>query len=292
MKNPYKRHDIFKCSQEAHQRFQGRVSAYHVLKEKHCYPMGCIYFLWHCTKLEKGKRCIRGFQYAGRQCHGCMHFMDEKVHLQPELIVTAEQYEDFLEEAEMFDAWLESVRFRRLSIAGRISVVKPWFEKRILSKETHTKLMGFLLVFRKGFLGITRFDDTFYIRVSAGMMKMHLFRPGMRMELTGEIREDRGRVLVHAPKQIECMNRGWGRLWTRQDALVAVKTATLMEEQPEQCLGCPWGALTDVHDFRNTERQRYRHLYCLKGIQDPDGCYVRVQRKLRKRKSSMKNGQA
>ena len=115
-------------------------------------------------------------------------------------------------------------------------------------------------------------------------MKEFQFVPKMKIELTGEVREDRGRIIIHRPGRISLLSRGWGRPWSREWALVSVKTATLFQEQPDQCLSCPWGSLADVLDRQYEDEKRRRNLYCLKGIVDPRDCYVRASLKRKKRK--------
>ena len=279
MKNLYKRRDVFRCSQEAHRQFDGKVSVYHVLREKGCYPQGCLYFLWRCVRLEKGILCIKGFEYVGKACSGCTYYDEEKVHLQPECMLDEDGYEHFLEQLDDFESWLDANRFRRLNIQGRIKTIKPWFQRVLLPGEAHMKLRGYLLVFRTGFIGMTHFEDTFYVRVSENMMKRIGFIPKMKVELMGELRVDRGRIVIHRPKRVDILKPGWGRPWTRDKALVAVKTATFLSEQHDECIACRWGALVDVTDRRTNEEKRYRNLYCLKGMAVPEGCYIRVSGK-------------
>lgn len=281
MKNPYKRMDVFRCSQDAHRRFEGRVSAYHVLKEKGCYPRGCLYFLWRCSRFEKGEPCVHNYHYVGRNCKGCTYYVEEKVHLQPERLLSEEAYAEFLEEWDAFETWIDGVRFKRLPIAGRIKIVKPWFEKKIGHRENHLRLRGYLLVFKRGFIGMDAFEDTFYIRISERLMQNYRFVSKMKVEMTGEVREDRGRIVIHRPGSVEILSKGWGKRWRKDKALVAVRTATLLHEQPESCINCPWGALTDITDTRKNPPEHYRNLYCLKGIADPDFCYVRASGKRR-----------
>ncbi len=277
MINQYKRLDVFRCSQEAHRHFKGRVSVYHVMKEKGCFPQGCIYFDWHCVLMEKGSRCIHGYQYTGKNCKGCTYFMEEKIHLQPELLLTKTDYEIFLDQLEDFENWLEDIRFRRRNIAGQVSQVKPWYEQALYPRGGHIKLRGYLIVIKEGFIGNCHIEDTFYIRISEGLMKSHSFVPKMKFEMNGEIREDRGRIVIHRPQRIEVTKPGWGKPLTREHALVAAKTATLMLDQPDQCLACRWGALIDVIDRKERDEKRYRRLYCLKSIAKPEGCYIRVE---------------
>ena len=287
MINPYKRLDVFRCNQEAHARFGGCVSVYHVLKEKQCYPQGCIYFKWHCALLEKGSPCIHRYQRTGKKCRGCTYFIEEKVHLQPERLLDEAAYDRFLEELEDFETWLEDNRFRRLNIAGRIHCVKPWYQQEVQASERHTRLRGYLIVFKNGYIGNRWFKDTLYIRVLDHLMNRYRFVYKMKIEMRGEIRENRGRIIVNRPGQIEIVKPGWGRPWTRDRALVAIKTSTKLDIQPDQCLACRWGALIDIVDRQEYEEKRYRNLYCLKSIQDWQGCYIYGMDKLkiaRKRK--------
>ncbi|MDH7501060.1 MAG: hypothetical protein QHH30_11840, partial [candidate division NC10 bacterium] len=66
MRNLYKRMDVFRCSQDGHEHFESAVSVYHVLRERRCYPEGCIYFLWRCRHPLREKGCPRGFHHVGR----------------------------------------------------------------------------------------------------------------------------------------------------------------------------------------------------------------------------------
>jgi len=120
------------------------------------------------------------------------------------------------------------------------------------------------------------------VRGPRTLIAQHRFVAKMKVEFSGEVRGDRGRIIVHHPKGIEILNRGWGYRWTDENALVSVRTATLLEEQPDRCHACPWGALADVVDRSGDEERKYRNLFCLKGIADPEGCYVSAMNRPRK----------
>ena len=282
MINPLKRTDAFRCSHEAHQRFGGKVSVYHVIKEKKCYPMGCLYFVWHCVLLEKGSHCRGGFSTPGRKCKGCTYYVEEKMHFQPRLMLAEGERVRLLDDLENYEQWFEKIRSRPQSLAGKIAIVKPWFEKTVDSSGSRLRVRGYLLVFKRGFIGNEPLEDSFYIRISSALMRQYGFVPKMKLEMTGEIKEDRGRIVVLHPKRIEVMHLGWGWHWTDEKAIVAVRTATLMKEQPELCLSCPWGSLADVIDRSEPEEKRYRNLFCLKGIADADACYISGLAKMRK----------
>ncbi len=281
MINQYKRLDVFKCSIDAHRHFNGRVSVYHVLKEKQCYPQGCLYFLWRCSRMEKGNRCIHKYQYIGKNCKGCTYYDEEKVHLQPECRLSKDDYDRFLTELDNYETWIESIQYKRLPVAGRISIVKPWFEHTVDHQKQRTRCLGYLLIFRRGFIGMQSFNDTFYIRIPEKRMRQYQFQPKMKVEITGEIRVDQGRLVIQKPGQIEILSSGWGKIWKKESALVAVRTASLLKEQPDTCMNCPWGALADSTDLRENPPEKHRNLFCLKGFDKPEDCHVRPRRSSR-----------
>lgn len=283
MKNLYKRLDVFRCNQESHHAFQGRVSVYHVLREKQCYPQGCLYFLWHCTRFEKGQKCVRQYNFIGKNCKGCTYYLEEKVHLQPECILSQTAFEKFQNEFESFEEWIHEIQFKRTLVTGKIHLIKPWFEQDIQHQTTRSRLRGYLLIFKRGFIGITAFEDTFYVRISESMMRQFRFLPKMRMDMIGEVRVDQGRLIIHRPGRIEIHTKGWGRLWTREKALVALRTATKFNIQPEKCLQCRWGILVDIRNHQEDELQKHRNLLCMQGISNPEGCYVNSARRINRR---------
>lgn len=287
MINQYKRRDVFCCSQEAHREFDGRVSVWHVLKEKGCYPQGCLYFLWHCALLAKGRACIKGYSWAGRNCTGCTHFIEDKIHLQPRITMSEGEYRNFLDDFESYELWLDEIAYKRLAVAGEIAAVKPWVERRVSHDGGHSRLLGYLLIIQNGFIGTSPISDTFYIRISRHLQKCEGFHAGMSVECSGEIRLDRGRIVVHRPKNIEVEAEGEGEVWTDTQALVAVKTAVRLQAQYEACHDCPWGALVDGVDQRERPHTRFRNLFCLKGIESPVGCPVRIREVLERAETSV-----
>lgn len=280
---------MFQCSHESHRYFNGRVSVYHVLKEKKCYPQGCLSFFGFCSLLQKGKRCVHRFHSTGRKCKGCTHLIEEKIHQQPRLLLSEDEYETFLEELSDFENWLTEIQYRPMEISGRISIIKPWFEQNILNHQRKTFLKGFLLILKRGFIGLASFEDTIYIRVSHFQMQTHQFLPKMKIECVGDVRVDHGRLVIHKPRKFDIIKRGWGRPMTKAEALVSIKTATHLKDQPEKCLDCRWGALVDVTENWDGEKTSYRRLYCLKSVVQPEGCYLFVKQKRKRKKISNKN---
>ncbi|MFX0201192.1 MAG: hypothetical protein ACFFCW_34170, partial [Candidatus Hodarchaeota archaeon] len=107
--NQHKRQDVFKCAHKAHFKFDKNVSVYHVMREKNCFPQGCIYFVWRCKLINKGKRCPKGYEHVGRKCFGCKYYYEEKVCHQPDVILDDEEFKKFEKSLEEYEEWLESV---------------------------------------------------------------------------------------------------------------------------------------------------------------------------------------
>ena len=272
--NPYKRQDVFSCRYSSHARFSYRVSAYHVLKEKQCFPQGCIYFKWSCRLLEKGKSCVRKYHYVGRLCDGCRYYEDEKVHLQPALLLTAAEYERFLSQIQEFDDWIESLTGREVEFYCQIDSVKPRFRKEVMGRKNYFRLNGYVLVVRQGFIDRESFEDIFYIDIAPAQQERYRFASGDCFEAKGRVSIDRGRVLIGRTNRIEFEERSQQPTWKNSEALVARQVATLFVHQPEPCLKCPKGALVDVSETVHGVEQKRRELYCLAGIVDPRACYL------------------
>jgi hypothetical protein len=273
MKNPLKR-DVFRCGHPSHRRFGGKVSAFHVIREKACFPDGCLVFLWRCEIKEKGGRCVRGFEHTGKLCRGCTHYGEEKLHFQPRSVLTPKEETAFREDLETYEAWLDGVRGKRFSVAGEIKTIKPWLEKTV-GAETHWRIRGHLLILKDGFIGLDRFEDAVFVRVPDSMMRIHGFASGMFVEMSGEIGEDRGRLIVNHPRSVELSGTGSGHPPERNAMAVAAKLSTRMDDQPDRCLECRYGLLVDIEDGRKSVVKRRRELYCIQGAAESENCYIK-----------------
>ena len=147
MKNLYKKNDIFRCVHESHKGFKNKISVYHILEKKSCYPHGCLYFKWQCKQLNKRKKCSRGFHYVGRKCFGCKDFYEDKIHNYPELQIGPKDYNTFLKEYEDFKDWLDELRGKNIEISGKLKGIKPHFQKRIYPKSSFLSFQGYILIF-------------------------------------------------------------------------------------------------------------------------------------------------
>ncbi len=277
MKNPYKRTDVFSCNYRSHAKFDNRVSAYHVLCSKKCFPQGCYFFTWSCALKNKGRACRRGYNYVGRLCEGCMHFTDHKTHYQPRLLLSRADYERFLSEVEEFEEWVEEQRGRELEVLCEVSGVKPHFCKTIAGRRTQLRLEGYLAVIRRGFIGLTEFDDVFYASLTLRQQEELALAAGDRFEALGRVTLDRGRVVIERLRRVQVEARSGMPSWNAARALVARATAVEFDHRPESCVRCPHGALVDVISGENGRR---RTLFCLQGVTEPTLCALPAFEKL------------
>jgi len=193
------------------------------------------------------------------------------------MVLPSEKQQAFWDDLEVFEDWLNEVRGKRVQIFGTISAVKPRLEKHVAGRESRLQLRGFLLIFKESFIGRTLFDDFTYALVGRSLQQRYKFSVGDSLEFSAEILEDRGRIIYQKPRQIEFNSRGEsvGSDW--QDNLEFIRSsATEVATQPEKCLYCPYGTLVDVFETNGGEQQRYRRLYCLKGVQNPNDCVEQV----------------
>ncbi len=269
--NAWKRRGVFACSHAAHEDFAGSVSPYHVLREKRCFPQGCVYFRWRCRRLEKGQSCKRRFTHAGRLCRGCREYEEEKVHQQPRLLLPPGAWHEFRRELEAFEDWFDAAVGREFEASGEVAGVKPSFVREVDAGE-RVRFRGFLLVLRDAYLGRTLLRSAAYARVSRRAQERHEFREGDVVEFRATVGEDRGRIVLDRVRAVEVLSRGPGRVWTFSDGLVARHTATAFRRQPERCLQCPSGTLLDVHQETGDGERRYRRLLCLDGAAAPEAC--------------------
>ena len=277
MRNAYKRMNIFKCVHEAHAGFESQMSVHHIMNEKGCFPHGCFYFRWECKLMKQGKPCYRGYNFMGKNCHGCRHFYEEKVHNRSELQISETEYQEFQRELVEFEDWLEEHRGKEWEIHGKIDGVKPLFNKRVYGKGESFVFRGFLLIFKELFIERERIEDHVYIRLSPKTYASLKFGAGDVITARATLDMDRGRLVMHRLRRIDIEQRGEAPLWNESKALVARETATHIPLQPEGCIQCPFGSLIDVEDRSAKHSRRYRELYCLKGMKDHRKCHDYVQ---------------
>ena len=280
MINPYKRLDVFKCKSLGHAKFENRVSVHHVLRVKNCYPQGCIYFLWRCHLLNKGQSCTRGYRHVGRKCFGCRHYFDEKIHNQPILLLSDDDYIHFLNELDDFEDWLDSINDRYLDIQGTIKTIKPALTKIIHHQGNHLKLTGYFIHFDESFIDTVHWEDHCYALIYPDQQERFQFAAGDKIEFRAKVELKEGRLIFQKLNNIEFLNRSRKPTWSKSQALVVKHSTISLNNQPTKCLHCDQGILVDVIDKSRPQWERSRELFCLKSFPDPDLCYYTVEKNL------------
>ena len=280
MTNPYKRLEIFRCNSPGHEKFEHRVSVYHVMRVKNCYPQGCIYFRWRCHLLNKGQSCSKGFQHVGRKCFGCKNYFDEKIHNQPVLLLSEDEYHSFLDELEDFEDWLDSIHDKQIDIQGIISTVKPALVKIIHHQSSHLKLNGYFIHFNEAFIDTVHWEDHCYALVYPEQQERFHFAAGDKIEFRAKVELNEGRLLFNKLNNIEFLERSRKPYWSKSEALVIKHTIIPFAQQPIKCLHCDQGVLVDVIDKSRPQWERGRELFCLKSFPGPEVCYYMVEKKI------------
>ena len=276
MKNLYKNTRIFRCVHESHQNFKNKISVYHILREKDCYPQGCIYFRWRCKQLNKKKVCHRGYSHVGRKCFGCRDFYEEKIHNYPELQITQDDYQQFMNELDRFEDWIKEHQSKPVEFSGRINHIKPHFVKKEYPKTQFLSFKGFILVFNDIFIDRLHIEDSVYGLISGEYLKRLGLAPKAQIEGLANLKVDQGRLILLRFKGIELLQKGTHQIWDETAINLARETATEFSLQPEGCLQCPFGALLDVEYHKDHHSYSHRRMFCLKGMTDYRNCYVRA----------------
>lgn len=274
--NQFKRHDIFKCTHQSHTHFEHRVSVYHVLKERKCYPQGCIYFNWKCRRLNKGTTCSRKFKHVGKNCFNCKDFYDEKEIYSPSLMISDGEYKKFIRELHRFEDWCDDLRGKEVNYSGTINSVKPLFYKKSDHRDYHLFFDGFLINFEAGYINLDRFNDYLYVKLSSRMQHRYNFCKGDKIDFYARLNETFGRIILYRINRITIEEKADGETWTESKAQLAKKTGTIIPFQHETCLNCDKGSLLDVR----SDSKRQRMLFCLEGIRDPHYCSYTISKLL------------
>lgn len=275
--NHYKRHDIFKCIHQSHSTFEHRVSVYHVLKEKGCYPQGCIYFNWKCRLLNKGTACPKKFKHVGRKCFNCKEFYDEKEIYRPERLIDEPGYQKFIRDLTAFEDWFEELRNKEVEFSGTINSVKPGFYgKADVSRIRLLSFDGFLINFREGYINLDHLQDFVYLKISLAMQHRFRFSSGDRLNCYGRLQEKQGRILLSRINRVDIEHKEESEVWTAGKAELAKNTGTIIPVQYDKCLNCDKGSLIDC----GADSNRQRRLLCLEGIKNPHYCTYRISQLL------------
>lgn len=284
--NQHKREDVFRCGHSSHFKFQNNVSVYHVLKERRCFPQGCIYFQWKCQVLNKGNGCPKKYKHVGKSCFSCKYYYEEKHCYQPEVLLSESEFVIFKRELEDYDHWLDQLLGKKVAVRGVINSIKPHLRKNILHKKEQMSFLGFLASFSSGYIDRIFFDDYFYLNLSPRTQERFSLSPSDKIDFWARLKTDRGRIVFYSPKEIEVVSKDLEEKlpddlkWDLSQILVARKTGTEFDVQPEKCFACDKGILLDISEEDSRGKRNYRHIFCLQGTKNPESCLYDLKRKI------------
>jgi hypothetical protein len=268
---------LFKCRHPAHRQFGYEVSPHHVIVEKGCYPEGCVEFLWKCHDLDKGKKCPKKYKHVGKGCFSCKKFYDEKLVYLPETDLDEKALRRFMDELLEFRGWIEGRRRRTVHFAGNINSIMPHLKMTIENGGKRVAMDGFYVSFDNGYFGNDYFDDKVYLRTNGRFLYRTESAPGDGLEFDAMFTEDRGRIILKNPRNIEIERNGGTRCMTGSRAQVGRATGKIITGSIEKCAYCVYCSLIDVEDRTRKETARYRRFFCLRGISDSENCPARIE---------------
>ena len=277
IKNLYKEAGIFSCHHPSHKQFDYDVSPYHLFKVTDCWPKGCVEFLWRCRQFDKGHKCPKKYKHVGRGCSSCKHYYEIKNCHSPETDLDASQLQEFTQELREFEGWLEGLTGSTVRFSGTIDSLRPHLFLKIGPQGKELRMEGYFISFERGYFGRDLFDDRVYMKISGGYLGRSKIASGDEMECDVVFCVDRGRIILRDPRRIDLTRNGGRQTITQSNALVGRATGKIITGSVNYCKECPYCCLIDIDDDSRSKPVLYRRFYCLRGVEDPEHCPIRLQ---------------
>ena len=275
MRNLYKQNNIFVCKHDTHKHFSSKISVYHILEEKKCYPNGCVYFKWKCKTLAKKKKCHRNFSTVGKHCFSCKHFYEEKIHQFPQLMINENEENSFFEQYSEFCDWIGSLDNKRVFCECTINSVLPDFILHKNNEKLDIGIKGFLVSFKEGFIEDKHFEDSFYLHIDSMQQNKLKLKKDDEIEFKAILKIINGRLELFYPKQFYFYLRGKSKPLLKSDLLVSLNTGTTFDIQHDKCKSCSFSITPRI---QNNQSGKKRVLICSKGIKDPELCLENIEK--------------
>jgi len=131
------------------------------------------------------------------------------------------------------------------------------------------------------------------LNISPKTQNDHRLIPGVKIDFWAKLKTDKGRIVFYNPNEIELTHKDLEETfseaseWDFSKILVAKKTGTEFDVQPEKCFACAKGILLDISEEDSKRKRNYRHLFCLQGIKNPKNCIYDLKKKLECKSSSL-----
>lgn len=277
MRNLYKKNNIFICKHDIHKHFSSKISVYHILEKKKCYPDGCVYFKWKCKVLAKKKKCHRNFTKVGKNCFSCKYFYEEKIHQFPQIVIDQNEKTEFEYRYAEFCDWINSLKDKRVFCEAIIDSIAPDFVLYNNNGKYNIGLRGFLLIFKEGFIDDQHFEDTFFLHLNSNTQNKFRFREEDELEFKANVKIVDGKLELFSAGSFNFYLRGKTKPLLKSDLLVSISTATTFAQPYPKCHSCKFSILPKI---QNVHFGKKRVLVCTKGINEPDYCVERLEKKL------------
>lgn len=277
IRNVFKTTGVFTCHHPAHRQFDYAVSPYHLFKVAGCWPKGCVEFLWRCRQFDKGHKCPKKYKHVGRGCSSCRYYYDIKNCHTPQTKFDPKQLKEFIRDLREYEGWLESMNGKTVRFSGTIESIRPHLSMKIGPGGRHLRMGDYFVSFSNGYLGTDLFDDRLYLKITSGFLRRKELAPGDEIECDVVFAVDKGRVIFGNPRRIDLVKNGGKQTLTPSNALVGRATGKIITGSISFCEDCPYCCLIDIEDETRVKPAFYRRFYCLRGINDPEYCPVRLK---------------
>lgn len=259
---------IFSCPHRLHRHAEQGTSVWHILKQKQCFPGGCLSFVPRCRQFDQRRKCPRKKRRIEPSCGSCQYFYEEKRSFQPDSTLPADEMKLFQRELAEFEEWLAELRNRRIEGRGRIEKIMPLL---VQQGRNNISCRGVLLYFREGIIVRDRLVDPFYARLSFNTYERSRVAVGDVIDFEGQLTVDRGRLVFQQVGSIDRVRTDGGDYIDLSELRRTRISGSEINGQPNKCMQCRHGLLIDNlnGDGRTTAR---RLMYCLKGVADYRYC--------------------
>ncbi len=278
IRNIFKMSGVFRCHHPTHKQFDYAVSPYHLFRVTRCWPEGCVEFLWRCHQFDKGHKCPKKYKHVGRGCSSCKYYYEIKNCNAPETVFDDSQLTEFIRKLREYEGWLESMNGKTVRFSGIIDSIRPRLTLKIGRSGRHLRMEDYFLSFSTGYFGTDLFDDRLYLKITGGFLKRNELAIDDEIECDVIFTVEKGRIILRNPRRVDHTKNGGIQTLTTSNALVGRATGKVITGSISFCDDCQYCCLIDIEDDSRAKPAFYRRFYCLRGIDDPEYCPVRLER--------------
>ena len=204
---------IFKCKHSKYDPLDSWVRYWHIHK-RGCYPAGC--------------------------------FSDQSTKPVPQLLITPEEYAEFVSGFNMFMHWSQSMtRKMKVSFLGVVHQVVPHFEISLVENTTFSTLKGYMLLYKECLIENTFFEDTVCVFIEKDAQKEFMFHDEDTVSGVGRFQIDqRGVVTISPAAKLNIILKGRTTTYWDNDKICKLQLRSVGLLYEDLCINCPHSVLT------------------------------------------------